>query len=87
MVPEEQQGRFASPAALAVAGLAALVVLLKLWTLHTPAYWDEIGWLGSAHELAQGNLLRAIPGARPAGMFWGHPPGLHLLIATIWKVL
>ena len=71
--------------ALPVAALSALVVLLKLSTLDTPAYWDEMGWVNQAQGLSDGNLLRAVPGLRPASMFWGHPPGLHFLLALLWK--
>lgn len=67
-----------------LAALAILAVLLKMPTLSTPAYWDEMGWLRQA-EYLEHNLLRAIPGLRPAGEFWGHPPGLQLILATIGR--
>jgi ribosomal protein S18 acetylase RimI-like enzyme len=76
---------FASPA-FAMVLLAVTAILVKLPTLDTPAYWDEMGWLRQAHELSEGNLLRAIPGFRAAGAFWGHPPGLHLILAALGKV-
>lgn len=76
---------FASPA-FAMMSLAIATILLKLPTFDTPAYWDEMGWLRQAHWLSENNLLKAIPGLRPASAFWGHPPGLHLTLATIGKV-
>ena len=77
---------FASPA-FAMVLLAVLTILVKLPTLDTPAYWDEMGWLRQAHWLSQVSLHRAIPGFRDAGQFWGHPPGLHLILATIGKLI
>jgi hypothetical protein len=76
---------FASPA-FAMVSLAIATILVKLPTLDTPAYWDEMGWLGQAYWLSEGSLHRAIPGLRPAAAFWGHPPGLHLILATLGKV-
>ena len=77
---------FANPT-FAVVALAVTTILVKLPTLDTPAYWDEMGWLRQAHWLSQGSLLRAIPGLRAATEFWGHPPGLHLILATFGKVV
>ena len=64
--------------------LAILAIILKLPTLNTPAYWDEMGWLRQAEYLER-SLRRAMPGFRPAGEFWGHPPGLQLILATIGR--
>lgn len=81
-VPRSARGSGWLPLAL----LATLLLALKLPTLGTPAYWDEMGWLEQARALSEGSLLKAIPGLRPAAMFWGHPPGLHLTLATLWKL-
>jgi 4-amino-4-deoxy-L-arabinose transferase-like glycosyltransferase len=67
-------------------GLFLLTALLKVPTLGTPAYWDEMAWLGQAHELWRHDLWWALPGLHPAAAFWGHPPGLHLLGAALWKL-
>ncbi|HUQ82059.1 MAG TPA: glycosyltransferase family 39 protein [Gemmatimonadaceae bacterium] len=69
-----------------LAGLAAAVVALKIPTLGTPGFWDELGWLDQARWLSENNLLRVIPGLRPPARFWGHPPGLHLTLAIPWKL-
>lgn len=76
---------FASPA-FAMASLAVAAILFKVPTLDTPAYWDEMGWLRQADWLSERNLGRAIPGLHPAAEFWGHPTGLHLILATLGKV-
>src|SRR5688500_15789215 len=76
---------FASPS-FGMVSLAVATILLKLPTLETPAYWDEMGWLRQAYWLSENNLLRAIPGLCAASAFWGHPPGLHLILATLGKV-
>lgn len=76
-----------SAAKWAPLGLVALTLLCKLPTLATPAYWDEIAWLEQAHALSQRGLLTALPGLHPPAAFWGHPPGLHLSAAAIWKVV
>ena len=75
----------ASPA-FAVVSLAAATIVLKLPTLETPAYWDEMGWLRQAAWLSEGSMRRAIPGFRGAAEFWGHPPGLHVILATLGKI-
>ncbi len=64
-----------------------LVLLFKLPTLGTAAYWDEMGWLAQAKWLSEVNLLRVVPGLHPPAAFWGHPPGLHLAAAILWKGL
>jgi hypothetical protein len=66
--------------------LAIAVILIKLPTLDTPAFWDETGFLRQAEWLSQGSLHRAIPGFRPGTEFFGHPPGLHLIHAALGKV-
>jgi len=66
--------------------LSAVVVLAKLPTLRTPAYWDEMAWLSQAGWLSTTHLWRALPGLRPDSVFWGHPPGLHLTAAAAFKV-
>jgi 4-amino-4-deoxy-L-arabinose transferase-like glycosyltransferase len=66
--------------------LSAAVVVLKLPTLRTPAYWDEMSWLGQADWLSEVPLWRALPGLRPDSIFFGHPPGLHLTAAVPFKL-
>jgi 4-amino-4-deoxy-L-arabinose transferase-like glycosyltransferase len=78
--------RIPRAALLPVAGLVAVVVLLKVWTLRTPAYWDEMAWVKQADWLSTTHLWRALPGLRPDSVFWGHPPGLHLTAAAAFKV-
>lgn len=92
-MPDEEMSRaqsrlgtaFASPA-FAMGSLAVAVILLKLPTLDTPAYWDEMAWLRQAHWLWENSLHNAIPGFDAPAEFWGHPPGLHLILATLGKV-
>lgn len=64
-----------------------LVLISKNNILNTPYYWDEIGWAKAAYWLSENNLLRFIPGLHPPAAFWGHPSGLHLTLATIFKLL
>jgi len=52
-------------AALPFVDLTTLVLLLWPFTLGTPAYWDELGWLGQAHWLSEQSLLAATPSLRP----------------------
>ena len=63
-----------------------IVILSKLSILSTPYYWDEIGWIRSAHWLSDKNLLKAIPGFHPPATFFGHPPGLHVSMAFLFKL-
>ncbi len=63
-----------------------VVFLSKLRTLNTPFYWDEIGWIRSAYWLSGENLFRALPGFHPLGTFFGHPPGLHVSMAFLFKL-
>ena len=64
----------------------ALVLSSKLNILNTPYYWDEIGWAKAAYWLSEGSLLRSIPGLHPPAAFWGHPSGLHLTLASLFKL-
>jgi hypothetical protein len=74
------------PDLVAFLGFLVLVFAAKAPVLGIPYYWDEAGWVGAAHWLAGRNLLRAIPGLRPPDIFWGHPPGLHVLLASLFKL-
>ena len=66
--------------------LGVLAVLVKIPTIGTPAFWDEGSWLGQAGWLAQNGLSTALPGLRPDGQFFGHPPGLHFAAAVLFRV-
>lgn len=76
---------FAS-APFALVSLAITAILLKLPTLDTPAYWDEMAWLRQAHWLWENSPHNAIPGFHHPAEFFGHPPGLHLILATLGEV-
>jgi hypothetical protein len=65
---------------------AALVLISKLPILDAPHYWDEMGWVSQARWLSQVDLFRALPGLRAPDAFWGHPPGLHLTLASAAKL-
>ncbi|MGH7834093.1 MAG: ArnT family glycosyltransferase [Candidatus Binatia bacterium] len=65
---------------------AALVFISKLPILDAPHYWDEMSWVSQAHWLSRVHLARALPGLRAPDAFWGHPPGLHLGLASAAKV-
>src|SRR5262245_6725081 len=65
---------------------AALVFFTKLPVLDVPLYWDEMAWASQARWLSGENLLRALPGLRVPDVFWGHPPGLHLTLASFAKI-
>src|SRR5437773_1858766 len=65
---------------------AVLVFFAKFPILTVPLYWDEMGWAHQAHWLSGVNLARALPGLRPPDAFWGHPPALHLTLASLAKV-
>jgi len=72
-----------------IVGLAllAVVFLSKLITLNVPYHWDEMGaYIPPAHWLAEGSLIKAIPGFYPAEKFFGHPTGLYFSLAVIYKV-
>jgi hypothetical protein len=66
--------------------VAAVALLVKLPTVGTAAFWDEMAWLGQAGWLADNGLIRAVPGLRPDAQFFGHPPGLHFVAAVLFKV-
>jgi len=71
---------------LVLALLAAVVLVAKLPTVATPLYWDEMAWVSQSRWLAEHHLIQALPGWRPADLFWGHPPALHLTLAALAKV-
>jgi len=66
--------------------LFVLVFVSKNNILITPYYWDEMGWARAAQWLSEGNLLRFIPGLHPPAAFWGHPSGLHLTLASLFRL-
>jgi hypothetical protein len=70
------------------AGVAIIILVFacKASILDAPYYWDEAGWVGAARWLSEQSLLKALPGLRPAAAFWGHPPGLHVLLASLFKL-
>jgi|GEM_PF-4865815 len=73
-----------------VAGLIllALVFLSKMFTMDLPYHWDEMGaYIPPAHWLSEGSLIRAVPGFYPAAKFFGHPTGLYLSLAIIYKAV
>jgi 4-amino-4-deoxy-L-arabinose transferase-like glycosyltransferase len=66
--------------------LVILVFLVKLPILHVPPYWDEMSWVSQARWLSETWLIRALPGLRPPDLFFGHPPGLHFILALLAKI-
>jgi Dolichyl-phosphate-mannose-protein mannosyltransferase len=73
--------------ALAGAFLFLIVLISKAGTINLPFYWDEAGaYISPAHWLANGSLLRSLPGFHPPYMFFGHPFALYLTLASIYKV-
>ena len=82
-VTKPRRGQAWSNVVLALVSLSVVTILCKLPTLDTPAYWDEMAWLGQADSLWRRGLITAIPGLRPAAAFWGHPPGLHFILAAL----
>jgi len=66
--------------------LLLIVVAAKLPTLSTPFYWDEIGWIGHAHRVAELPLWSALPGY--SGIeFSRRPPGLFLPMGLVFKLV
>jgi hypothetical protein len=63
-----------------------VIFITKFNTLNTPYYWDEMGWVRATHWLSGVNLLRSIPGFHPPTTFWGHPPALHVSLASLYKL-
>jgi 4-amino-4-deoxy-L-arabinose transferase-like glycosyltransferase len=53
-----------------------------------PYHWDELGaYIAPTHWLLHGSLLRVLPGLHPPYVFFGHPPGLYLSLALLYRVL
>jgi len=71
-------------ASLLLNGVLA-VLLLKLGAAALPYYWDEQAYIVPSHWLAQESLVRALPGLHPEGKFFGHPPGLYVLMALQFR--
>ena len=66
--------------------LLLIVFSSKFKVLTTPYYWDEMGWIGAPHWLAERPLYESLPGLHPPGTFYGHPPGLHVSMALLFKM-
>ncbi|MDG2304071.1 MAG: glycosyltransferase family 39 protein [Candidatus Binatia bacterium] len=72
--------------ALAALSFGSLFVL-KLPLLALPYHWDEAGaYVSRALWLADSGLHRALPGLHPPTQFFGHPPGLYLLLASAYRL-
>jgi hypothetical protein len=69
-------------------GLLVLVLGCKLDTLRLPYYWDEkSAYVRPAHLLfVDGNLWHSLPGLHPPAMFFGHPFGLYVALAWLWRI-
>jgi len=74
---------------LLVAGALLVGVLgLKLPTLGVPYHWDEMtAYVAPARWLAGESLWRGLPGLHPPEQFFGHPTGLYLLMAVVYRAL
>ena len=63
------------------------VLGLKLPTLDVPYHWDEMTvYVAPAKWLAEEGVLRALPGIHPAEKFFGHPAGLYVIVAAVFRV-
>lgn len=67
--------------------LLLLALCLKAPALSVPFFWDEIlTYAGPARWLSENGLYRVLPGLHPAQLFFGHPPGLSLASALLFKI-
>lgn len=67
--------------------LLLTVLACKANTITLPYYWDEMSaYIQPAHWLADGSLLRAFPGFHPPETFYGHPFGVYLTLAALYKI-
>jgi len=74
------------PHPITVATLLGLFVMAKLPALSTPYYWDEAAaYVTPALWLAEEGLRHALPGGHPPTRFFGHPPGIYLALAAIYR--
>ncbi len=72
---------------LGIAALLAVFLIAKLPTLATPYYWDEAAaYVMPALWLADEGLHHALPGLHPPSKFFGHPPGIYVAMAALYRV-
>jgi 4-amino-4-deoxy-L-arabinose transferase-like glycosyltransferase len=71
---------------MVLVGSILVVLAFKATVLHLPYHWDEIAYINSAHWLAEEGLMHTFPGQHPPQAFWGHPPGLFIFIAALYRV-
>jgi hypothetical protein len=72
---------------LAAIALFIIVAIAKANTINMPYYWDELGaYISPTHWLANGSLLKSLPGFHPPHMFFGHPFASYLTLATLFKI-
>jgi hypothetical protein len=72
---------------LVAIALLIIVAVAKANIINMPYYWDELGaYVSPAHWLANGSLLRSLPGFHPPYMFFGHPFAAYLTLATLFKI-
>lgn len=80
------QKKLISPDIIIGAFFLLLIFIGKANTFNLPFYWDEMGgYIKPSHWLAQGSILRIIPGFYPPYMFFGHSPGMYLTLAILYK--
>lgn len=67
--------------------LFLIIFISKANIINLPYHWDELGaYISPTHWLAEGNLLRVLPGLHPPYTFFGHPPALYLSLAVIYEI-
>jgi Dolichyl-phosphate-mannose-protein mannosyltransferase len=86
MSQEAGKGQFGKLDLVVAFAFFLVVVGSKVTVLNLPYHWDEIGYVVPIHWLAEGSLARAIPGAHPPHAFFGHPPGLFLSLAFLYRI-
>jgi hypothetical protein len=71
---------------LVAIALFIIVAKAKANIINMPYYWDELGvYISPTHWLANGSLIRSLPGFHPPYMFFGHPFASYLTLAALFK--
>lgn len=85
MAPEPT--RWAATAWPVAVALLGAFFMLKLPVLDLPYHWDEGGaYVTPALWLSEVGLHRVLPGWHPPSLFFGHPPGIYLGLASLYAV-
>ena len=66
--------------------LAVVIFLAKMNVVALPYHWDDSVYINPSHWLVNTNFIHVLPGLHPPELFYGHPFGLPLVLAILFRI-